>query len=140
MKVTKIFNFAYAHYLPDYDGPCKNVHGHNAKLEITLDGRIDPKTGMVLDFTILKEFVQNNIIKLFDHTFLNELYLPEIENMGEKIDVLYLEIRSNPTAERMVEFIVALLQREYKGRVSLEKVKFWETDTSYVEWENAYYK
>ena len=34
LSVTKIFEFAYAHSLPDCPGKCKNPHGYDCTLEI----------------------------------------------------------------------------------------------------------
>ena len=49
-----------AHALWNYDGACKNIHGHSYKLFVTVIGEPDPdeespKYGMVIDFTDLKE-------------------------------------------------------------------------------------
>ena len=55
-----------AHLLEGYDGPCRNVHGHSYKLEVTVIGTplpdiSNPKYGMVMDFGILKEIVFKEI-------------------------------------------------------------------------------
>jgi len=38
IRVTKEFNFEMAHALMNYDGPCKNVHGHSYKMFVTVIG------------------------------------------------------------------------------------------------------
>ncbi|HNF31650.1 MAG TPA: 6-carboxytetrahydropterin synthase, partial [Bacteroidia bacterium] len=75
VRVTKIFVFDMAHALYGYDGPCKNIHGHTYKLSVTLKGtpvkdNSNPKAGMVIDFSILKQIVQEKIIKQFDHALV----------------------------------------------------------------------
>ena len=59
VRVTKQFNFEAAHALWNYDGKCKNIHGHTYKLFVTVIGKPinnnkDPKHGMVIDFGDLK--------------------------------------------------------------------------------------
>ncbi len=63
IRVTKEFPFEMAHVLWNYDGPCKNVHGHSYRLFVTLSGYpsddpLNPKNGMVIDFSDLKKIVK----------------------------------------------------------------------------------
>ncbi len=67
IRVTKEFPFEMAHALWNYDGPCRNVHGHSYRLFVTLSGKppIDvegnPKNGMVIDFSDLKSIVKKRL-------------------------------------------------------------------------------
>jgi 6-pyruvoyltetrahydropterin/6-carboxytetrahydropterin synthase len=38
IRLTKEFNFEMAHALWNYDGLCKNIHGHSYKLLVTVIG------------------------------------------------------------------------------------------------------
>jgi len=38
--VTKCIEFCYGHRLLDYDGVCKHLHGHNARVEVDVPGRL----------------------------------------------------------------------------------------------------
>ena len=72
IRVTKEFAFEMAHVLWNYDGPCRNVHGHSYRLFVTLSGTPvndpeNPKNGMVIDFTDLKRIVKKEIVNVFDH-------------------------------------------------------------------------
>jgi len=54
-----------AHHLDNYDGACKNLHGHTYKVEVWVKGeeyQLD-KAGILWDFGNLKK-----LTKLFDHT------------------------------------------------------------------------
>ena len=129
LTATKIFQFSAAHHLPDYEGLCKNVHGHTWKLEVTVEGDViikGPKRGMVMDFKDLKAYVNRVIIDSHDHANLNHIY-------------------DNPTAENMVREIFRKLVREIEGQAKLVrgiegqairvvKVRLWESDTAYVEY------
>lgn len=116
IMVVKEFTFDAAHHLPDYDGPCQNLHGHSYKLQIGVRGEVDKPTGMVVDFSELKKVVNKEIINKLDHTYLNEV-------MGDFPSYM-------PTAENMVQWIVSRLRRMYK----LSFVRLYETSTSYAEW------
>lgn len=48
-----------------------NGHGHNYVLEVTVRGRPDPQTGMVLNLTELKHGIQKYIVDEVDHKHLN---------------------------------------------------------------------
>ena len=77
LTISRKFDFAAAHYLPDYDGPCSRVHGHNYELEVIVAGtpvQTGPKAGMILDFSILKKVVEEKILSRLDHENLNKFF------------------------------------------------------------------
>lgn len=96
LTVTKRFEFAYAHRLPGYEGKCKNLHGHTGIIEIEVSGPPKDRTKvyptMVCDFSDLKGIVQQEVILILDHKFLNDVMeYPTAETMSEWIwDRLYL--------------------------------------------------
>jgi len=57
VEITREFTFDSCHKLLDYDGKCANLHGHTYHLQISLKRRINPKTGMVIDFGDLNRIV-----------------------------------------------------------------------------------
>jgi len=84
MIITARLTFSAAHRLnnPKYDaewnrrvyGKCDNPrgHGHNYVIHVSVMGKIDPETGMVIDLKLLKDIVRRRIIDRVDHTNLNE--------------------------------------------------------------------
>jgi len=84
MIVTARLTFSAAHRLhnPNRDAEwnrqtydkCDNPrgHGHNYALEVSVRGRIDPETGMVIDLKRLKDIMRERVIDRVDHTNLNE--------------------------------------------------------------------
>ena len=70
LKVTE--HFDSAHYLREYPGKCKNVHGHTWYIEVVIKGKHLDNTGILIDFSDLKELVRD-LIKPFDHQLLNEI-------------------------------------------------------------------
>jgi 6-pyruvoyltetrahydropterin/6-carboxytetrahydropterin synthase len=84
MFVNARLTFSAAHRLhnPNRDAEwnramydkCDNPkgHGHNYALEVSVKGRIDPETGMVIDLKRLKDIMRERVIDRVDHTNLNE--------------------------------------------------------------------
>jgi len=52
-------------------GRQSSQHGHNYRLEVTVQGEPDPTTGMVLDLKDLKQVLEREIVARFDHRDLN---------------------------------------------------------------------
>ncbi|HEY9547752.1 MAG TPA: 6-carboxytetrahydropterin synthase [Solimonas sp.] len=54
-------------------GPCarEHGHGHNYVIELTLRGGIDPKTGVVVNITEMRDAIQDLILDQVDHRHLN---------------------------------------------------------------------
>ncbi len=54
-------------------GLCNNPngHGHNYVLDVTIAGEPDPETGMIIDLKILKEILDQVLIRRVDHKNLN---------------------------------------------------------------------
>jgi 6-pyruvoyltetrahydropterin/6-carboxytetrahydropterin synthase len=120
LTVIKRFEFEYAHYLPGYDGPCANLHGHRAELEVGVSGVVDAKTGMVIDFKTLKSVVKQVVVDLLDHSCLNDFDMKDFPS-------------DCPTAENTLLWIVSVL-RLALFPVELTVVRLWETSGSYCEW------
>jgi 6-pyruvoyltetrahydropterin/6-carboxytetrahydropterin synthase len=105
--------FAAAHALRNYNGKCENVHGHNYRVQVGLEGAALDENGLLYDFTELKKRLRATS-EYFDHRFINEL---------KPFD------QANPTAENIAKFIFDEIQREIKP-AALAYVRVWETDTS----------
>lgn len=115
--VTRRFKFCYAHHLPSYTGKCREVHGHNAVVEVTFGGTADDYPGMVIDFSKIKEHVKPIIEKL-DHKNLNDLPLLCSDGLP-------------PTAEVIAEYIGREIRLTAIGKY-LRKVRLYETEDCFV--------
>jgi len=109
--------FAAAHNLRDYHGKCEDLHGHNYKVRVVLEGKELDSTGLLYDFVHLKHVIQD-VIHTLDHKYLNEL---------EPFDKL------NPSAENLARHIYDetskhILKSPNAARVA--GVTVWETETS----------
>jgi len=109
--------FSSGHALRGYKGKCENPHGHNYRVQVTLEGPQLDGIGLLVDFTHLKE-VMRTIIKRLDHQFINDL---------EPFTTV------NPSAENMAKYFYDEVSGQLKNlplgaRVS--DVIIWETDTA----------
>jgi 6-pyruvoyltetrahydropterin/6-carboxytetrahydropterin synthase len=118
-------------------GKCNNPrgHGHDYALEVTVCGRVDPATGMVMDLSLLDEIVQREVLDRFDHKHLNL----DVQNFHNRVT----------TTENFCLEIYNLLARcfplwrggasnsmpENSGMaVRLEKVRVEETRSNFFEY------
>ena len=108
------FHFESAHNLLNYDGKCKDLHGHSYKLEVTVSGMVNDD-GFLMDFGKVKEIVNREVVNVYDHKYLNGI------------------LSFNPTAEFLAQRIAHILHKAFaKEDVSLVAIKLWETENNAV--------
>ncbi len=129
-----------AHVLKDYDGPCRNVHGHSYELLVTLSGvplqdKNSPKCGMVMDYKDLKTIVKEHIINNYDHSLvLSSAHdAGSIENLKKEFEKVIV-VDYQPTNENLIIDIADTLKKLLPGNVILHSLKLRETATAYSEW------
>jgi 6-pyruvoyltetrahydropterin/6-carboxytetrahydropterin synthase len=108
-------SFASAHALRNYKGRCENVHGHNWKVRVVIEGEKLDATGMLVDFLDVKSLL-GEILDRIDHQFLNEI---------PPFDVV------NPSAENIAEYFYQQLNGKFVETlvpVRIREVKIWETE------------
>jgi len=110
--------FAAGHALRNYKGKCENVHGHNYRCQVSLEGAELDGIGLLVDFVELKRVV-HTVLDRMDHQWLNDF---------PPFDVL------NPSAENMARYIYDEVCQGLKTRegVRIGLVRLWETDTAYA--------
>ena len=72
-EITTESHFCAAHRLNNYNGPCENLHGHNWLVKATVAGENLDKSGIVIDFKVLKRKL-NDILDELDHRNLNDIF------------------------------------------------------------------
>lgn len=115
MRITQAFTFEAAHWLPNVPEThrCRRMHGHSYRVELRLEGPVDPHTGFVVDFFDL-EAAFGPLLARLDHYCLNEI-----------------EGLENPTAEH----IAAWIWDRIKGEIPLlAAVLVFETPMSWAEY------
>jgi len=107
-------SFSASHFLSATNGPCSNLHGHTWNVEVEVSGNVDPLTGMLVDFKVIKKALKG---LLPDHKHLND-----IKGLG------------NPTAEKLAVWLYEQLMldiiennRETGHEIELVGVTIWES-------------
>ncbi|KAM4525172.1 6-pyruvoyl tetrahydrobiopterin synthase [Odontesthes bonariensis] len=99
--ITRVQSFSACHrlhsiHLSDEEnkkvfGKCNNPngHGHNYKVEVTVRGKIDRLTGMVMNLTDLKKYIEKVIMTPLDHRNLDKdvPYFASVASTTENVAV-----------------------------------------------------
>lgn len=162
-KVTKRIGFCYGHRVPHHASKCRNVHGHEALLEVTVRGPLVPEgdklsnEGMVMDFSAIKKTMEVEIVSKFDHRLIvaesddglrnvigrsvitETLQTNELGRVYNVKDFGWVqEIEYIPTAENLARVCFDLLSARldsYGAKIRVTKVRFWETPNSYADYK-----
>lgn len=131
--LTKVFEFSAAHryHNPDFSdeqnrelfGACNNPagHGHNYGLEVTVVGEPDRTTGFFMNASDLKRIVQERIVDVLDHRFLNH-------DVPYFADVI-------PSSEEIVRWMWDQVVDAFTDHdARLHRIRLVETSTIYVEY------
>lgn len=114
-------HFAAAHNLLNYQGDCENLHGHNWKVEVTVQTESLDNAGLGIDFKILKKKT-NAIMDRLDHKYLNDLEMFK---------------GTSPSSEHISRYVFEALVDELKEYdVAVERITVWESENacaSYTE-------
>jgi 6-pyruvoyltetrahydropterin/6-carboxytetrahydropterin synthase len=128
--LTRKAEFAASHYYhnpafsPEENqrifGKCNNPngHGHNYTLEVTVKGKVDPRSGFVVDLKQLKEVMNREVLDAMDHRFLNK-EVPEF-------------LTQIPTTENIAIAVWQRLEPKLRN-ASLHRVRVYETPDLFVD-------
>ncbi|XP_018568375.1 6-pyruvoyl tetrahydrobiopterin synthase [Anoplophora glabripennis] len=129
---TRRITFSACHrlhspYLNDVEnkevfGKCNHIngHGHNYIVKVTLFGEIDPRTGMIMNMTQLKKFMEEAIMQPMDHKNLDK-------------DVEYFSSRPS-TTENLTVFIWYRMKEIMDKPDLLHEVEVYETENNIVKY------
>jgi 6-pyruvoyltetrahydropterin/6-carboxytetrahydropterin synthase len=110
--------FPAGHSLRNYHGKCENVHGHNYRVCVTVQGSDLDENGLLVDFAVVKKLVRAVKDRL-DHQYLNDL------TPFDKI---------NPSAENIARYFYDEVASglDVPNGAKVSEVKLWETDVTYA--------
>ena len=127
-QLTRRVRFAAAHRYrrPEWSdeknaavfGACArpNFHGHSYRCAVTVEGEVDPKTGMVIDLARLDAVLASEVVSRFDHRNIN-LDVPEF---GDGLMI--------PTGENLARYILQRVQQVLGDAVVVRAVTVEEDD------------
>lgn len=151
MEITKIFKFHMGHRVPNHKSKCRAIHGHTYFCHVTIKGKVNSDKGssdegMVMDFSDMKEIVNNVIENKLDHAFMvydkdelkNYLQSASIDKKLFDIEKIFV-VDFIPTAENIAVWLFDELDKNftdfYKEGGLLKRITLYETPTSYVVYE-----
>lgn len=129
VRITRRFHFSashryWVHAWPDDKNRAvfgKNIqtHGHNYILEVTLEGPLDPTTGMILNLTDVKKIVGAILERYYDHRNLNVDH-PAFQT-------------AQPTTEALALQLAGEIAPTFTLPVRLHRIRLWETEDLFAE-------
>lgn len=114
-------DWSYEHNCEIY-GLCArpNGHGHNYGVEVTVRGEVNLQTGMIVDLVKLQQVIDQQVLKPFDHTFLNK----DVPHFASTV----------PTAENIALYMAELLQKPIAALgCQLYRIKLTESPNNSCE-------
>ena len=143
VEITRRLEFDAGHRIPSHKSKCRNLHGHRYVLEVTAFGTIQPERGqsddgMVVDFSDLKQIMNDAVVEPWDHAFLvfagdksGVTALACIkEHKTVKLDVI-------PTVENLVNVAASLIRDAVEDRQApfmIRHVRLYETPNCWADW------
>ena len=113
-ELRVVTRFAAAHRLTMVGAKCENLHGHNWKIEVYVQGQALDRGGVLVDFGIIKGHVRS-LMETLDHKFLNELD--------------YFQDGTPPSSENIARYVAdGLAQRLDIPGIRVSRVTAWESD------------
>ena len=143
MLITRRLEFDAGHRIPDHRSQCRHLHGHRYALEITLAGEVieaagRPDSGMVMDFSEVKEIARRCVVDAWDHAFLayrgDTAVIAFLGTLPEHKTVL---LDAVPTAENLARIAFGLLEPAYQdtfgNQLRLQRVRLYETPNCWAD-------
>jgi 6-pyruvoyltetrahydropterin/6-carboxytetrahydropterin synthase len=113
-ELRVVTRFAAAHRLTMVGAKCENLHGHNWKIEVYVQGQSTDKGGVLVDFGVIKRHVRE-LMETLDHKFLNELE--------------YFSEDTPPSSENIARYLAdRLAARMDLPGIRVSRVTAWESD------------
>lgn len=122
--ITSESSFDAAHFLTNYEGKCKNIHGHRWRVVVTIKGELT--NGMLVDFGDFKKDIKD-LCDYFDHSFIVEkgsLDKKLFDLLNKQFVLRVVEFRT--TAENFSKYIFEEMSKKY----SVKEVCVYETSNN----------
>jgi 6-pyruvoyltetrahydropterin/6-carboxytetrahydropterin synthase len=151
-RIAKTFEVEYGHRLHKHPEKCRFLHGHRLRIEVVVRGRALDDHDMVCDYKALKMLVADLVGRL-DHAMALSSDDPELGRLSAIGERVLLFPGQDPTTEVLAKWLFDEISlRLQPGRVvespgggayripeglTLERVRVWETSTSWAEYLGA---
>ncbi len=105
VRLVKSFGFEAAHWLPTFPQghKCRRMHGHSFRVEVVVEGEVDPESGYLVDYGEIAAAVEP-LCKQLDHRCLNDI--EGLENPTSEVLARWLWERLRPSLPMLAEVVV----------------------------------
>jgi 6-pyruvoyltetrahydropterin/6-carboxytetrahydropterin synthase len=138
--VTKEVWTETGHRLHNYDGPCRNIHGHSYRWLLSVTGIADDVSGMLIDFGNLKHIMMEEIHAKLDHSMVLHRDDPMVSRFGSDLHQFgrIVLVPYMPTAEMLCAAFAKNVAARFvvggrRGVFTKVLLKVWETASSSAE-------
>ncbi len=145
-RICKTFEIESGHMLSKHAERCRFPQGHSRRIEIILSAEKLDDHDMVTDFKAIKNAIQDYLDQ-YDHAMMinsDDSFLPALQKASERVIVFQ---NVDPTTEVMAkaifDYVAQRIQEpgpitngetyQFPEDLTLEKVRVWETSTSWAE-------
>jgi 6-pyruvoyltetrahydropterin/6-carboxytetrahydropterin synthase len=148
-RIAKTFEVEYGHRLSKHPEKCRFPHGHSLRIEVVARGRELDGNDMVCDYKALKMLVVD-VVERLDHAMALNSADPKLEGLMAIGDRVILFDDTDPTTEVLARWLYLQIaerlaadgavttpsgtQYEIPQGLELEKVRVWETSSSWGEY------
>ena len=148
-RIAKTFEVEYGHRLCKHPEKCRFPHGHSLRIEVVARGRDLDDNDMVCDYQALK-MVVSELVDRLDHAMALNSADPQLEGLKAIGERVLLFDDQDPTTEVLARWLFdgvatrlaaggtvlspAGVSYEIPSDLELEKIRVWETRTSWAEY------
>lgn len=133
--IVRTVEFDAGHRVATHDGKCRHPHGHRYRVELAVSGPV-PASGMVVDFGVLAQVLQERVHDRFDHGFLIALDDTAMWKAFDGHDWKLVPLHGPPTAEVLAEDIYySMSQTLGEAGLSMAYVTVYETPKSWATYD-----
>lgn len=116
IQASRKFTFSSGHRLVGHQGKCRFLHGHNYTLWVTFEAPSLNELGMVIDFSDAKKIVGDWLDQNWDHKMilwdrddLFSIYPKDAFAIPKVFEEHLVRVPFNPTAEKMAQYLLAVI-------------------------------
>lgn len=129
MRIGRSYTFSASRQIPKL-GKCENLHGHDFKVDIELEGvTVD---GVLIDFNELDKIVED-VISDLDHKHLNDVVIRGMSSLH----YLVKEVRESPTVENLARLLYYVFKARFSNInrvIKVSRVRVYESERSWAEY------
>lgn len=129
VTATRYHDFSTGHRVYGHESKCAHLHGHNYRVNFTVQAEQLDSIGRVMDFSVIKDTLCAWLEENWDHKFLIYALDPWAATLKETDPQGVVVVDFNPTAENMGEYLINIVAPHQLANtgVTLVRVNIEET-------------